>query len=220
MFLKTVVPVVAVPSEWSSPKSLTLPLCFNDSASDSDFAAIGSSMTRKVQMIIDSLCSTQSSDMCDDVPAEANTQSGLDLSRHGGRKPLLMEALARPRRTDADGGKRRVSVSDAGGSSDSDDSVDRGIEEAIQEYLKEKVDHKNERDQSSRPGQTSKIQQGDNRVLDSSKQPAQSNTSVSDALKSPKPMPSMADFKKKKQSKEGLLRKSDMAKSLPQKNMS
>ncbi|XP_076835608.1 protein phosphatase 1 regulatory subunit 26 isoform X2 [Brachyhypopomus gauderio] len=167
MFLKTVPPVVAVHSEWMSGKSFNLPLCFNDSTSDSDSAsASGATIPHKVQMIIDSLRSTQSSDMSD------NPRAPLDLQRHAGRKlkPCHAGARARPSRPEAGGGQLHPAGLDASDGSDSDDSVDRGIEEAIQEYLKEKVDHKRRGEATTSPVQGPKVQRRDFGVPDASAQ--------------------------------------------------
>ncbi|XP_035377525.1 protein phosphatase 1 regulatory subunit 26 isoform X1 [Electrophorus electricus] len=169
MFLKTVPPVVAVHSEWRPAKSFSLPLCFNESTSDSDSAG-GTPIPHKVQMIIDSLRSTQSSDMSD------GPRVSLDLPRSAGRrvKPCCPEAPASPRRPEADGGKLQAAELEASRSSDSDDSVDRGIEEAIQEYLKEKVDHKRNVDAPTSPVRGPKVQRMDPGIPDPSKEVAQS----------------------------------------------
>ncbi|KAI4892978.1 hypothetical protein NFI96_019743, partial [Prochilodus magdalenae] len=224
MFLKTVPPVVAVHSEWRSGKSFSLPLCFNDSASDSDFtSASGTPIPRKVQMIIDSLRSTQSSDMSDNVRADPGTQSALDLARHADHKvkPRYTEALARSRWTASDCSKLQAAGLDASEGSDSDDSVDRGIEEAIQEYLKEKVDHQRKGEPAVSLLPTPKVSQ--KREPDSPKQPSHSNsnkvltTSNHDqkGSKGIQPLVTLKKKKKKKPSKENPFRKMDAAKALP-----
>ncbi|XP_066501464.1 protein phosphatase 1 regulatory subunit 26 [Hoplias malabaricus] len=158
MFLKTVPPVLAVHSEWSSGKSFGLQHCFNDSASDSDFTtSSGTSLQRKVQMIIDSLRSTQSSDMSD--TGQGNPQSDLDLVRHHRIKSRETEALPRSRWTHSERSKLQQTGLAAGESSDSDDSVDRGIEAAIQEYLKEKVEHQRKGEPVTTPPQTPQLSQ-------------------------------------------------------------
>ncbi|XP_062867917.1 protein phosphatase 1 regulatory subunit 26 isoform X2 [Trichomycterus rosablanca] len=218
MFLKTV-PPVAVHSEWRSAKSLSLPFCFNDSTSDSDFAtSSGSPIAHKVQMIIDGLRSTQSSDMSDKVPADASAQSGFEMPRHGGRTPHLMEALTRPHRTDKDSAKLQTSCSDASESSDSDDSVDRGIEEAIQEYLKEKVDHKHKTDPKASSGQITKVRRGGTCMPDSPKQLLHINkqTSSNSDVKGSTGIQPLVDLKKKS-SKENQYKKTHRAKILPSK---
>ncbi|XP_072518283.1 protein phosphatase 1 regulatory subunit 26 [Salminus brasiliensis] len=229
MFLKTVPPVVAVHSEWRSGKSFSLPLCFNDSASDSDFtSASGTPIPHKVQMIIDSLRSTQSSDMSDNVQADAGTQPALDLARHAGHKvkPRHSEALARSRRTTSDCSKRQASGLVSSDGSDSDDSVDRGIEEAIQQYLREKGDHQRKEEPVMSPLQTPKVsQRREPSVPEPSKQLPHSNsnkvlTASNHDQKGAKAVPSLVTLKKKKKkkpSKENPFRKIDAAKALPTK---
>ncbi|XP_036443376.1 protein phosphatase 1 regulatory subunit 26 isoform X2 [Colossoma macropomum] len=225
MFLKTVPPVVAVHSEWRSGKSFSLPLCFNDSASDSDFtSASGTPIPHKVQMIIDSLRSTQSSDMSDNVQADAGAQSALDLARHTGHKakPRHVEALSRSRWTASDCSKLQAAGLVASEGSDSDDSVDRGIEEAIQEYLKEKVDHQRKGEPATSPLQTLKVSQ--RREPDSPKQLSHSNsnkvlTASNNDQKCSKGIQPLVTLKKtkKKPSKENPFRKTDAAKTSPAK---
>lgn len=215
MFLKTVSPV-AVHSEWRSAKSISLPLCFNDSTSDSDFATCsGSPISCKVQMIIDRL--TQSSDMSEKVPADASAQFGFEMHMHGGRTPHLMDALTRPQRTDKDNGRLHTSCSDTNEDSDSDDSVDRGIEEAIQEYLKEKVDHNCQRDPKGCTGQRAQVQCGGTCIPDSPKQLLHMNKASSDIdLKGSTGIQSLLDLKEKS-SKENQCVKTPRAKTIPPK---
>ncbi|XP_017577547.1 protein phosphatase 1 regulatory subunit 26 [Pygocentrus nattereri] len=225
MFLKTVPPVVAVHSEWRSGKSFSLPLCFNDSASDSDFtSASGTPITHKVQMIIDSLCSTQSSEMSDSVQANAGAQSALDLARHTGHKakPRHVEALSRSRWAASDCSKLQAAGLVASEGSDSDDSVDRGIEEAIQEYLKEKVDHQRKGEPAMSPLPTPKVTQ--RREPETPKQLSHSNsnkvlTASNHDQKCSKGIQPLVTLKKakKKPSKENPFRKMDAAKTSPAK---
>ncbi|KAG5272879.1 hypothetical protein AALO_G00170290 [Alosa alosa] len=158
MFLKSVPPAVAIHSDWRSvgsvssvgggaPQSLGLPLCFNDS--DSSLSSSGTPIHQKVQMIIETLRTTQSSVDTSDGGQMEGTGSSAHSSRESLRQPghkmktgpsgsrggATMDCrppsplpCTKPERQDSD--------------TDSDSSVDRGIEEAIQEYLKEKVDHK------------------------------------------------------------------------------
>ncbi|XP_066569092.1 protein phosphatase 1 regulatory subunit 26 [Amia ocellicauda] len=146
MFLKNVPPVVALHTEWRSygpARTFSLPMCFNDS--DSEISSTGTPIPEKVQMIIDSLRSTQSSlDMSDDFedsmqPNQArakccNGKRGSEMQKVRQRS-TMEDVKAENKSTDA------VEVETLNSDSDSDDSVDRGIEEAIQEYLKEKSDH-------------------------------------------------------------------------------
>ena len=170
MFLKSVPPAVAIHSDWRSvgsvssvgggaPQSLGLPLCFNDS--DSSLSGSGTPISHKVQMIIETLRTTQSSvEMNDGGPTEGtgsahssreslrpqgrNMKTGPSGSRSGAVvdcRPPLLHPNTNPKSPDSD--------------SDSDSSVDRGIEEAIQEYLKERVDHKRKAEPSPNPVSTS-----------------------------------------------------------------
>lgn len=159
---------------------MSLPLCFNDSASDSDFvSSSGTPIPHKVQMIIDSLCSSQSSDMSNEVNASAQSALTLPKSSCGGHKSCHMDTLARSRQAATDSSNFHASGSDATEGSDSDDSVDRGIEEAIQEYLKEKVDHMHKKEPTESTVQTSKVQQGGNFMPEAPKQPMHSTKVLS-----------------------------------------
>ncbi|XP_077441859.1 protein phosphatase 1 regulatory subunit 26 isoform X2 [Vanacampus margaritifer] len=134
-------PTFAAPgTEWRAcgpaPGGYSVPACFHDS--DTDLSARGSSITNKVQMIIESLRSSQSSlEMSGEV-------EGNVLQRQDGPpqacKAVVGSLMAAKSKTK----KRPTSVpfKDSDQSSDSDDSVDKGIEEAILEYLKEKDGHK------------------------------------------------------------------------------
>ncbi|XP_022532180.2 protein phosphatase 1 regulatory subunit 26 isoform X2 [Astyanax mexicanus] len=226
MFLKTVPPVVAVHSEWRSGKSFSLPLCFNDSASDSDFAsASGTPIPHKVQMIIDSLRSTQSSDMSDNVQASAGTQSTLDLARHASNKskPRQSEGSSRSRRMTTDSPKLHAAGLLSSEGSDSDDSVDRGIEEAIQQYLKDKGDPQPKEEPPLSPLQAPKVSQiRESVVPEPPKQLTHSNsnkvlTASNHDQKGTKGVQNVCILKKKKKkkpSKENPNRKMDAAKAL------
>ncbi|KAG9354261.1 hypothetical protein JZ751_012385 [Albula glossodonta] len=160
MFLKNVPPVVALHTEWRSygpTRNFSLPLCFNDS--DSDISTTGTPIPEKVQMIIDSLRSTQSSiDMSDEYEG----------TLHSGQAPLpgctgKTDVVHKARHRGAMGGVREdkqpvdsMEFSHLSPDSDSDDSVDRGIEEAIQEYLKEKGDYKRKLEPAASPSQVPK----------------------------------------------------------------
>ncbi|KAJ8286897.1 hypothetical protein GJAV_G00044630 [Gymnothorax javanicus] len=145
MFLKNVPPVVALHTEWRSygPKrNFSLPLCFNDS--DSDISTSGTPIPEKVQMIIDSLRNTESSiDMSDEyegilqtgqAPPPGCSSKTVDVGHRAGCRGTLGGAREDDKHVDSL--ELRTQSHD---DSDSDDSVDRGIEEAIQEYLKKKV---------------------------------------------------------------------------------
>ncbi|KAK3523839.1 hypothetical protein QTP70_010451 [Hemibagrus guttatus] len=222
MFLKTVPPVVAVHSEWRSGKSLSLPLCFNDSASDSDFvSSSGTPIPHKVQMIIDSLCSTQSSDMSTEVNSSAQSALNLPKPSCGGHKSCHMDTLARSRRAATESSKLHAFGSDATEGSDSDDSVDRGIEEAIQEYLKEKVDQKIKREPVEDPVQIPKVQQEGTCMPDAPKQLMHSTkvlTTSNPTLKGSKGIQPLVGLKKKKKTiKETPFGKTGAFKALPTK---
>lgn len=140
-------PVAPIHTEWRScgpPRGFSLPLCFNDS--DSDLSNIGTPVPEKVQMIIESLRSTQSSlEMGDET--EGDVLSGQEARPQGCKARRLGGPVAGPMPkcrgpTDARLPEMFSPVSSGSQDSDSDDSVDRGIEEAIQEYLKEKDGHK------------------------------------------------------------------------------
>ncbi|MBN3322395.1 RT02 protein, partial [Atractosteus spatula] len=146
MFLKNVPPVIALHTEWRSYRSaqtFSLPVCFNDS--DSDISSTGTPIPEKVQMIIESLRSTQSSldtnnDYRDSMQmnqARAKCCDGKTKNEtHKVKQKITMvDAKAVSERSDA------AQMESLFRDSDSDDSVDRGIEEAIQEYLKERSDH-------------------------------------------------------------------------------
>ncbi|XP_028830458.1 protein phosphatase 1 regulatory subunit 26 [Denticeps clupeoides] len=155
MFLKSVPPAVAIHTDWrsgSQPQHLSLPLCFHDSDSSlSSGSGVSTTIPKKVQMIIESLRSTQSSsDMSVECHVEgAGPACSRDLLRQSGCKAKQgHDPKSRSGVTDSKVLPKALLSDEEPGSSDSDSdsSVDRGIEEAIQEYLKEKVDHKQKED--------------------------------------------------------------------------
>ncbi|RVE66036.1 hypothetical protein OJAV_G00122450 [Oryzias javanicus] len=136
-------------TEWrrcGPPGGFSLPVCFNDS--DTELSTRDTPISDKVQMIIDSLRSTQSSlDMGDEI--EGNVLPGQDghtqacVAAVGSYVEKKSKAKSPPENQQT----RPPSMNNHESSdSDSDDSVDRGIEEAILEYLKEKDDHKRKAD--------------------------------------------------------------------------
>lgn len=137
-------PVAATRTEWRpcGPRAgFSLPICFNDS--DVGLSTQAAPISDKVQMIIESLRSSQSSlEMGNEM--EGNAQSGQE-----GHPKICkvmgsyVEVKAKSKST-SENQLADVSsmVHHRSSDSDSDDSVDRGIEEAILEYLKEKDDHK------------------------------------------------------------------------------
>ncbi|XP_041753723.2 protein phosphatase 1 regulatory subunit 26 isoform X1 [Coregonus clupeaformis] len=164
MYLMNLPPVAALHTEWRSlcgvlPRGFSgLPLCFNES--DSDLSTTGTPISEKVQMIIESLRSTQSSLNMGDETKGNQVLSGQPVQEAGARgsqgqgfkarrgPPVVMGPKPKFRgplpltHTDNLLALPEVSYNVDSESSDGDDSVDRGIEEAIQEYLKEKDDHK------------------------------------------------------------------------------
>lgn len=162
MYLMNVPPVAPIHTEWRScgpPLGFSLPLCFNDS--DSDLSNIGTPVPEKVQMIIESLRSTQSSlEMGDET--EGNVLSGQEARPQGCKARGLGGPMAGPMPkcrgpTDACLSEMFSPVGSGSQDSDSDDSVDRGIEEAIQEYLKEKDGHKRKAEHTTNVLPPSKI---------------------------------------------------------------
>uniref|UniRef100_A0A9J7X8S0 Protein phosphatase 1, regulatory subunit 26 n=2 Tax=Cyprinus carpio carpio TaxID=630221 RepID=A0A9J7X8S0_CYPCA len=223
MFLKTVPPVVAIHSEWRSNKSCRLPLFFSDSASDSDLVSVSSTpIPQKIQMIIESLHSTQSSDMSENVQTEKAAHSSHEAGYKGQMR--LMDLSARSRRTGADT-KLQTARPDTGDDSDSDDSVDRGIEEAIQEYLKEKVDHKRKGDLMTSSTPAPKLQRREPTVPDAAKQHTHSSSGkvltasnhIQKAFSETQPL--KKKVKKKKLSKENPFKKADTSKVVPIKSL-
>lgn len=220
MFLKTVPPAVAIHSEWRSSKSCSLPLYFNDSASDSDLASVsGTPFPQKIQMIIESLHSTQSSGMSENEQAEKAAHSSHEAGYKGQMR--LMDMSARTRRSGSDT-KLQNNRSDTGDDSDSDDSVDRGIEEAIQEYLKEKVDHKRKGDPVTGSPPAPKLQR---REPDAPKQ--QTHSSSAKVLTASNHIQRLSSgmvalkkkVKKKQLSKENPFKKADASKVSPLKSL-
>ncbi|XP_029940777.1 protein phosphatase 1 regulatory subunit 26 [Salarias fasciatus] len=160
MYLMNVPPVAATQTEWRTcgpPGGYSLPVCFNDS--DTELSTRGTPISDKVQMIIESLRTSQSSlEMGDEI-------EGNGLSEQEGHPQVCKVAVgsyaaARPKtKSPAELPQDGVSspVIHETTDSDSDDSVDRGIEEAILEYLKEKDDHKRKGEPCSEFLQSSKI---------------------------------------------------------------
>ncbi len=223
MFLKTVPPVVAIHSEWRSNKSCSLPLFFNDSTSDSELASVsGTPIPQKIQMIIESLHSTQSSDMSENMQTEKAAHSSHEAGYKGQMR--LMDTSARSQRTGVDA-KPQPARSDIGDDSDSDDSVDRGIEEAIQEYLKDKVEHKRKGGPMASSPPAPKLQRRETNVPDAAKQHTHSSSGkvltasnhIQRALSGTQPL--KKKVKKKQLSKENPFKKADTSKILPVKSL-
>lgn len=170
-------PVAATQTEWRTcgpPGGYSLPVCFNDS--DTELSTRATPISDKVQMIIESLRSTQSSlEMGDEI--EGNVLSGQE-----GHPQVCKVAVASYVGDTVKGPteNQQADVSSplnhGSSDSDSDDSVDRGIEEAILEYLKEKDDHKRKSDPCFTFLQSSKIPRKIPAIPEDSEQTSDSDT--------------------------------------------
>ncbi|XP_029921906.1 protein phosphatase 1 regulatory subunit 26 isoform X2 [Myripristis murdjan] len=142
----------------------------------------------KVQMIIESLRSTQSSvDMGDEM--EGNVLSGQELHPQV-CKVAMNPFVGHKSKTKGPTENQQTDVSSLSKSqshdSDSDDSVDRGIEEAILEYLKEKDDYKRKAEPSSNFLHSSKIPRKNPPTPEFSKQHSDSNKVLTASTQFPK----------------------------------
>lgn len=173
-------PVAAAQTEWrrcGPPGGFSLPVCFNDS--DTELSTRGTPISDKVQMIIESLRSTQSSlEMGDEI--EGNMLSGQE-GRTQVCKVAVGSYVGAKCKTKSPTENLQAPVSSTNNrdssDSDSDDSVDRGIEEAILEYLKEKDNHKREAEPCSTFLHASKIPRKNPSILEVSKQNSETHTS-------------------------------------------
>lgn len=190
MYLMNVPPVVA--TEWRAcvpPGGYSLPLCLNDS--DSELSTRGTPIADKVQMIIESLRSTQSSvEMGDE-------KEGKVLSGQEGHPQVCKVAMGSfvgsKSSTEGPTENQQVhpssTVSNESHDSDSDDSVDRGIEEAILEYLKEKDSPKQKGETCSSNPQASTIPLRNSPVPGISKPNSESNAFLTGSNDFPKTLP-------------------------------
>lgn len=145
MYLMNVPPVATTHTEWrrcGAQGGFSLPVFLHDS--DSELSTSGRPLSNKVQMIIESLRSSQSSlEMGDAI--EGNVPLGQEGKPQACKVPAGSFVKTKSNLKHATK-TQRVDCSypahEWSSDSDSDDSVDRGIEEAILEYLKEKDDHK------------------------------------------------------------------------------
>uniref|UniRef100_A0A3Q2Q580 Protein phosphatase 1 regulatory subunit 26 n=2 Tax=Fundulus heteroclitus TaxID=8078 RepID=A0A3Q2Q580_FUNHE len=181
MYLMNVPPVAATETEWrrcGPPGGYSLPVCFNDS--DTELSPRGPPISDKVQMIIQSLRSSQSSlDMGDEI--EANVPSGQERHSQVCKVAVGNYVSAKPKTKNPTKNQltRSSSIANHDSSdSDSDDSVDRGIEEAILEYLKEKDGHKRKAEPSSTFLQSSKIPRTSPPHFEFAKQTPEGNSSL------------------------------------------
>ncbi|KAI3362147.1 hypothetical protein L3Q82_012475, partial [Scortum barcoo] len=166
-------------TEWRTcgpPGGYSLPVCFNDS--DTELSTRGTPISDKVQMIIESLRSSQSSlEMGDEI--EGNVLSGQE-----GHPQVCKVAVASyvgdQVKTKGPTENQQADVSSPlnheSSDSDSDDSVDRGIEEAILEYLKEKDDHKRKSEPCFTFLQSSKIPRKNPAIPEDSEQTSDRDT--------------------------------------------
>lgn len=146
MFLMKSPPLVALQRKWepfSPSRSCRYPICFSESEDDLARTAVSA----KVQMIINNLQSEEPSLGVGDkygcvAQATRKGAKGGDRKLRGGGRALEDHAAYGQSRCPADSDGMEVEESSEFGplllNSDSDDSVDRDIEEAIQEYLRNK----------------------------------------------------------------------------------
>lgn len=181
-------PVAATHTEWRTcgpQRGYSLPICFHDS--DNELSSRGTQISDKVQMIIESLRSSQSSlEMGDEI--EGNVLSGQE-GHPQGCKVAVGSYVGVKSKTKGSTENQLAGVSSPiylkSSDSDSDDSVDRGIEEAILEYLKEKADHKRKSEACFTFLQSSKIPRKTPLIPDVSQQNPDSNTFLSVATQFP-----------------------------------
>lgn len=172
-------PVGATHTEWracGTPRGYSLPICFNDS--DSEVSTRGTPVSDKVQMIIESLRSTQSSlNMGDEI--KGNVLSGQEGHPHVCKVSVGSFVGSKYKSKDPTENQQSdfsSPIHQERHDSDSDDSVDRGIEEAILEYLKEKDDHKRKTEPCTDDLQSSKIPRKNSPTSEDLKQHSDSNT--------------------------------------------
>ncbi|XP_067826100.1 protein phosphatase 1 regulatory subunit 26 [Heptranchias perlo] len=149
MFLMNLAPVSGVSTDWQpfgpSP-GFSLPVSFSDPGQE--FSAVGSAVKVNVQMIIENLQPNDSPCAMNNDPsnnAQTNaatkrrSEGALDSASIKVLKGASVEDLKTgylPRALGTEESNLGRCVID----SDSDESIDRGIEEAIQEYLKKKTE--------------------------------------------------------------------------------
>ncbi|XP_012929215.1 protein phosphatase 1 regulatory subunit 26 [Heterocephalus glaber] len=144
MFLMNAPPVVTLQSRWeafSPPGSFRFPGCFSESKED----VARASVSAKVQMIISTL--QQHNEVPLGMSAERPAQRSQKAERCLNTRPATSPSTCREQppafaacglaaRSDPPGEGEAAGFGPLVLDSDSDDSVDRDIEEAIQEYLK------------------------------------------------------------------------------------
>ncbi|NXP02424.1 PPR26 phosphatase, partial [Thinocorus orbignyianus] len=146
MFLMNVSPLVALQMKWESfgpARNCRYPVCFSESEGD----VTSTSVSAKVQMIINNLQSQESplgmNNEYDCITQKKPKGEKGSSNRVASNTTLLQKHPQYPKcgcPADLDDAEAEESVGFGPLllDSDSDDSVDRGIEEAIQEYLKAK----------------------------------------------------------------------------------
>ncbi|NXP50075.1 PPR26 phosphatase, partial [Heliornis fulica] len=146
MFLMNASPLVAIQTKWESfgpARNCRYPVCFSESEGDVARTAVSA----KVQMIINNLQSQESplgmNNEYDCIMQKKQKGEKATSNRVASSTPLLRKhpqyaTCGRPADSDDTEAEENVGFGTLLLDSDSDDSVDRGIEEAIQEYLKAK----------------------------------------------------------------------------------
>ncbi|NXL46541.1 PPR26 phosphatase, partial [Podilymbus podiceps] len=146
MFLMNAAPLVALQTKWESfgpARNCRYPVCFSESEGD----VTRTSVSAKVQMIINNLQSQESPlgmnneydcIMQKKQKGEKGTSNRVTSSTALLRKHPQYTKCGCPADSDDTEEEENVGFGTLLLDSDSDDSVDRGIEEAIQEYLKAK----------------------------------------------------------------------------------
>ncbi|XP_051893101.1 protein phosphatase 1 regulatory subunit 26 [Pristis pectinata] len=149
MFLMNLAPVSAVQTDWQSfgaSQSYSLPVGF--STPKETFSAVGSAINVNVQMIVENLQPHDSSHAMNNDPS-SNAQTNLvtkwrsEGALDNSAIKLLKGAAVEDLKTGYPTCTLGTEESNLGHcvlDTDSDESVDRGIEEAIQEYLKKKTE--------------------------------------------------------------------------------
>ncbi|KAM6182771.1 protein phosphatase 1 regulatory subunit 26 [Erethizon dorsatum] len=163
MFLMNAPPVVTLQSKWEAfgpPGSFRFPGCFSESKEDVTRASVNA----KVQMIISTL------QQHDEVPLGMNDERPVQRSQKAERcrdarlatspstckeQPPAFAACGFAARYDPPGEEAAADLGPLVLDSDSDDSVDRDIEEAIQEYLKARSGAVQPRSGGTQPGRVS-----------------------------------------------------------------
>lgn len=144
MFLMNASPLVALQTQWESfgpVRNCRYPVCFSESEGD----VTRTSVHAKVQMIIRSLQSQESplgmNNECECIMQKKQKGEKGTSNRVASSTTLLQKHPKYTKRScpaDSDDTEENVEFGTLLLDSESDDSVDRGIEEAIQEYLKAK----------------------------------------------------------------------------------